>query len=575
MADACWRASIVTGDRAWLRGVAAAADWFDGANDAGAVMCDADVGRRLRRPPRRRRQPQPGRRVDARARRRRCSAPRPGAVAASRSPLVVTDTGIELTPDPVPGRHPLLRARPRGRRPRRLARGAGDRPAPRARRAEVVDGAAPTSSDRFAAATATSTRPSDAHAHARDAAASTPAAELSHARPLLLGASFTHEYAIEGAALCNPSIVLHPEQPGDGDVAVRPQRARHRRGSPLVDRVPHRHGRRRRATVDHRRRRPVPAHRAGTPGSAPPRRAAPRSCAERDDDRENAAFVLDALPTSSTTRSSTARLDALAADVGDPAAHRDRPIAHLRRSRPVARTGVEFPPRRRAVRAGAVAPRRRPRSHGMEDARFVAITDGERAAPTTPPTRPSTARNVTQHLLTTDDFRTFTRRPMAGAAAGGKGLALFPRQIGGRYAALSRADRETNSVAFSDDLRCWDDVPDDPGPGADVGDPAARQLRLADRDRRTAGSCSPTASARCAPTRSAPSCSTSTIRARVLALARADPDARHRTAATATSRTSSTRAARSPTATGSCSPTASAISASRSPPSRSTSSSAR
>jgi predicted GH43/DUF377 family glycosyl hydrolase len=45
---------------------------------------------------------------------------------------------------------------------------------------------------------------------------------------------------------------------------------------------------------------------------------------------------------------------------------------------------------------------------------------------------------------------------MAGDASRGKGLALFPRQIGGRFVALSRADRESNSLAFSDDLRCWD-----------------------------------------------------------------------------------------------------------------------
>ncbi|HTQ19376.1 MAG TPA: hypothetical protein VML93_19075 [Mycobacterium sp.] len=33
-----------------------------------------------------------------------------------------------------------------------------------------------------------------------------PGRELSEARKLLLGAAFTSEYAIEGAALCNPSI---------------------------------------------------------------------------------------------------------------------------------------------------------------------------------------------------------------------------------------------------------------------------------------------------------------------------------------------------------------------------------
>ena len=42
--------------------------------------------------------------------------------------------------------------------------------------------------------------------------ASTPTRELSESRKLLLGATFTNEYAIEGAALCNPSIVAHPDQ---------------------------------------------------------------------------------------------------------------------------------------------------------------------------------------------------------------------------------------------------------------------------------------------------------------------------------------------------------------------------
>jgi hypothetical protein len=40
MADACWRAYSVTGDRAWSRGVTAAAGWFTGDNDTGLPMCD-------------------------------------------------------------------------------------------------------------------------------------------------------------------------------------------------------------------------------------------------------------------------------------------------------------------------------------------------------------------------------------------------------------------------------------------------------------------------------------------------------------------------------------------------------
>ena len=38
---------------------------------------------------------------------------------------------------------------------------------------------------------------------------------------MLLGAVFTNEYAIEGAALCNPSIVVHPDQTGMAAGSVR------------------------------------------------------------------------------------------------------------------------------------------------------------------------------------------------------------------------------------------------------------------------------------------------------------------------------------------------------------------
>ena len=51
--------------------------------------------------------------------------------------------------------------------------------------------------------------------HARELADRLDAGpELSDTRMMLLGATFTSEYAIEGAALCNPSMVAHPDQTG-------------------------------------------------------------------------------------------------------------------------------------------------------------------------------------------------------------------------------------------------------------------------------------------------------------------------------------------------------------------------
>jgi hypothetical protein len=48
-----------------------------------------------------------------------------------------------------------------------------------------------------------------------------PEVEISDQRMVLLGAVFTSEYAIEGAALCNPSIVAHPDQTGIGTGSLR------------------------------------------------------------------------------------------------------------------------------------------------------------------------------------------------------------------------------------------------------------------------------------------------------------------------------------------------------------------
>jgi predicted GH43/DUF377 family glycosyl hydrolase len=64
---------------------------------------------------------------------------------------------------------------------------------------------------------------------------------------------------------------------------------------------------------------------------------------------------------------------------------------------------------------------------------------------------------IGMQVLTTKDFRHFQVSPMAGPGAHGKGLALFPRRIGGRYLALSRSDRESILLVRSDDGRVWDE----------------------------------------------------------------------------------------------------------------------
>jgi predicted GH43/DUF377 family glycosyl hydrolase len=45
--------------------------------------------------------------------------------------------------------------------------------------------------------------------------------------------------------------------------------------------------------------------------------------------------------------------------------------------------------------------------------------------------------------------------PLRGDAARNKGMALFPRRIGGKYAMIARQDNENLYLIYSDDLYCW------------------------------------------------------------------------------------------------------------------------
>ena len=94
-------------------------------------------------------------------------------------------------------------------------------------------------------------------------------------------------------------------------------------------------------------------------------------------------------------------------------------------------------------------------ANGLEDARFVRFTDDDGSVTNYATYTAFSGGAINLQLLATDDFRTFTVSPLLGAAAANKGMALFPRRVGGRFAALTRHDGANNAIAFSDDLRQW------------------------------------------------------------------------------------------------------------------------
>lgn len=94
-------------------------------------------------------------------------------------------------------------------------------------------------------------------------------------------------------------------------------------------------------------------------------------------------------------------------------------------------------------------------SNGIEDARFVEFLETGRKTYYATYTAYS-GRAIRSELIQTTDFRTFRLTPLRGAAARNKGMALFPRKIGGRYAMIGRQDNENLYLVYSDDLYSWD-----------------------------------------------------------------------------------------------------------------------
>jgi predicted GH43/DUF377 family glycosyl hydrolase len=279
-----------------------------------------------------------------------------------------------------------------------------------------------------------------------------PRKELSDARMLLLGATFTSEYAVEGAALCNPSIVAHPDQTGTASTSLRFVMSVRGIGEGHHSSIGFRTGVVDRAggvTIDD----PAPFTTNGVITPTLLDAAIFRvELARLDYGREAADYVLDPLGERFTRSELDEQLDALQAH-RSTRGHAQLTIVAVRAIADRAYSiefgdGVTLSERVLSPAMGAEAA-------GMEDARFVRFVDDDGSVAFWASYTAYSGSHISQQLLQTTDFRSFTSAPMVGRAAANKGLALFPRKIAGRFAAMSRSDRESNTIAFSDHPLVW------------------------------------------------------------------------------------------------------------------------
>jgi predicted GH43/DUF377 family glycosyl hydrolase len=95
--------------------------------------------------------------------------------------------------------------------------------------------------------------------------------------------------------------------------------------------------------------------------------------------------------------------------------------------------------------------------NGLEDLRLVKLEDDDERPLYCGTYTAYSGFNIASELLVTRDFRTFALKPMTGRAARNKGMALFPKKIGGQYAVVGRQDGENLFFITSDTLTHWDE----------------------------------------------------------------------------------------------------------------------
>jgi predicted GH43/DUF377 family glycosyl hydrolase len=278
------------------------------------------------------------------------------------------------------------------------------------------------------------------------------ACELTAARTLLLGASFTAEYATEGAALCNPSAVLHPDQSGLGAGQVRVALSVRGIGEGHISSIGFCSalvGPGARWSFEPRR---LPVTAAVTAPARWRRTHLRAVLADQGQPGELAEAVLHALP----TEFEGGDLERVLAQV-----HRDlltRPgsggtVDLLRKV--VSSAYIASFAEDADLGQRVLAPSADEESNGMEDARFTRFAREDGAAEYRATYTAYDGLRIAPRLLISSDLRVFHAHRLAGPAARNKGMALFPRTVHGQYLALCRPDGERTSLASSTDGYRW------------------------------------------------------------------------------------------------------------------------
>lgn len=263
-------------------------------------------------------------------------------------------------------------------------------------------------------------------------------------RKRLIGAYFTQEIALEGAALFNPSLVWHPDQSGLSPGERRFILSLRATGEGHISSIAFRTGvadARSRVTLD------TPTRYVTGP-------------------METVYPVYERALFARTLRElghRDARVDATLAGLGERftwdelrAALGPDPAPALACLLILARANYEVAFSYETPLSERVLYPTSPReTNGIEDARFVAFHGDDGSCVYYATYTAYDGRVAMSQLLETTDFRRFAVRTLNGTQIRNKGMALFPRRIRGKFALLSRQDNENLFLMFSDNIDFW------------------------------------------------------------------------------------------------------------------------
>lgn len=278
--------------------------------------------------------------------------------------------------------------------------------------------------------------------------------DLSEDRRMLIGAYFSHEYSIEAAALNNPSIVPAPDQSGLEPGELRFVLSLRAIGEGHISCIEFRSG------VIGSDGEP----RIDDPGPQP--ETGTRTLSFYDKGfftsrlmelgalNDISGPILDSLSEQFTIEEVEEAIRSQNRLTERPIAFETIRVIHWLAS---SNYSLDFDPESQ-LSERVIFPAGPTESQGMEDARFVDFTDDDGTVRYFATYTAFDGFQILPQLIETPDFVSFRIRTLGGIRAINKGIALFPRKIDGRFAALSRYDNESNYVMFSDTVRFWDDA---------------------------------------------------------------------------------------------------------------------